>query len=91
MKQKILQQFQNHKKQLAVLIDPDKVNEKQLKVLCTYATAQLKVLCTYATAHQVDYFFVGGSILTHGSIPETITKKICILACHSFPGQCLTS
>ncbi|HCI57578.1 MAG: geranylgeranylglyceryl/heptaprenylglyceryl phosphate synthase [Bacteroidetes bacterium] len=78
MKQKILQQFQNHKKQLAVLIDPDKVNEKQLKVLCTYATA-----------HQVDYFFVGGSILTHGSIPETIAilKKFASLPVILFPGN----
>ena len=78
MKQQILQQFHNHKKQLAVLIDPDKVNEDQLKKLCAYATE-----------HQVDYFFVGGSILTHGSISETIArlKKFASLPVILFPGN----
>ncbi len=78
MKQQLLQQFNNRKKQLAVLIDPDKVNEEHLKKLCEYASA-----------YQVDYFFVGGSILTHGSISETIAwlKKFTSLPVILFPGN----
>ena len=29
-------------------------------------------LCYYSKAHEVDYFFVGGSVITHGSIHQTI-------------------
>ena len=78
MKQQLLQQFHNRKKQLAVLIDPDKVNEEHLKKLCEYASA-----------YQVDYFFFFLSILTHGSISVTIAwlKKFTSLPVILFPGN----
>lgn len=41
------------KKSLAVLIDPDKASE-----------AHLKTLCQKAMLGEIDYFFVGGSLLT---------------------------
>ncbi len=41
------------KKSLAVLIDPDKASE-----------AHLKALCKKANDGEIDYFFVGGSLLT---------------------------
>ena len=52
---------QLNQKQLAVLIDPDKVNELSLKALCSFSE----------TAN-IDYFFVGGSLLTSNLTKTTV-------------------
>ncbi len=68
----------NGSRQIAVLVDPDKANEENIKSLAG--------LANYA---QVDFFLVGGSLLTSGSIDACIeilrkhTNKPIIL----FPGS----
>jgi hypothetical protein len=61
----IYQQIQdakhNGKRMLAVLIDPDKVNELHLDKICHN--------CNEAG---VDFFFVGGSLLTNGDLASTV-------------------
>ncbi len=65
-------------KSLAVLIDPDKANEKHLKQLCLKANYQ-----------NIDYFFVGGSLLSTNNLDFVIsylkinTEKPVLL----FPGN----
>ena len=49
------------RRQMAVLIDPDKVSPKHLDKLCALAEAAA-----------IDYFFVGGSLITRGNIHDTI-------------------
>lgn len=51
----------NNKKMFAVLIDPDKQNTSDLLKTVT--------LCNKA---QVDFFFVGGSLLTNGDLNKTV-------------------
>lgn len=65
-------------KQLAVLVDPDKATE-----------AQVLQLCEYANQNQVDYFFVGGSIITKGDMGSTIKtiKENSQLPVLIFPGN----
>lgn len=53
------------KKSIAVLIDPDKVHEH----------AQLQHLINLASENCVDYFFVGGSLITSTNLSD-ITKQI---------------
>ena len=50
------------RKSLAVLIDPDNVKDP----------VSLRPLLDLATECCVDYFFVGGSLITHNSLTETI-------------------
>ncbi len=50
------------KKSFAVLLDPDKVNLENFPEFLSYAAA-----------HGVDFFFVGGSLITHYAIKELIT------------------
>lgn len=76
--QSILNNSNNGIKMFGVLIDPDKQNVKEL--------IETIKLCNEA---DVDYFFVGGSIITHGDmqkttrlIKENSTKPIII-----FPGN----
>ena len=57
--QQILTKQASGIKQMAVLIDPDKVTEKSIAMLAQKANAA-----------QVDYFFLGGSLLTSGSIKQ---------------------
>lgn len=57
----ILKKFKKGIRQLAVLIDPDKAEADQLSNICKYAEQ-----------NEVDYFFVGGSVITHGNIHYTI-------------------
>jgi len=57
-----LNKKKSNKKSLAVLIDPDKSNEKHLSVLCAKAKNQL-----------IDYFFVGGSLLTTNNLDLVIS------------------
>lgn len=66
------------KKLLAVLIDPDKASENHLKQLLSE-----KALC------KVDFIFVGGSVLTSGSIDNTIKliKRFTEIPCIIFPGS----
>ncbi|CAG0986166.1 MAG: geranylgeranylglyceryl/heptaprenylglyceryl phosphate synthase [Bacteroidetes bacterium] len=64
------------KKQLAVLIDPDKCSAKHLETL-------------FAKQHFIDFFLVGGSLITRGDFSKTIsllkefTQKPVII----FPGN----
>ncbi len=57
----LLRAKQEKKKQLAVLVDPDKADPKQLIALCDRSN---KV--------GVNYFFAGGSLLTNGLLQDTI-------------------
>ena len=53
----------NHKKLFAVLIDPDKQSKEEL----------LEIVSKVNSA-RADFFFVGGSLLTHDSLEECITN-----------------
>ncbi len=66
------------RRMLSVLIDPDKVNEKHLDRICNYADQA-----------EVDFFFVGGSLLTQGDIARTIAgiKKRSEIPVVIFPGN----
>lgn len=65
------------RKMIAVLVDPDKVSERHLDQLCLNATEA-----------SVDFFFVGGSLLTRGNISNTIRgiKKRSNIPVVIFPG-----
>jgi putative glycerol-1-phosphate prenyltransferase len=60
-KLQLLPAFRSGKKQLAVLIDPDHSDEKQLEKLCRDAVR-----------YKVDYFFIGGSLLLNGNLSATL-------------------
>lgn len=53
----VTEYFNRKQKQLAVLVDPDKLSSDQLESLTTVSQKA-----------GVDYFFVGGSLLTSGSL-----------------------
>ena len=55
---------QEGKKSIAVLIDPDKVEE----------SSQLMQLINLASENCVDYFFVGGSLVTTTNLAEVVKK-----------------
>ncbi len=76
--QTILDKKQQGIKQLAVLVDPDKTEPKGLEQLCNSAVK-----------NNIDYFFVGGSLITNGSIAECVTviKKCCNIPVVLFPGN----
>ncbi|MFM1745059.1 MAG: hypothetical protein RLZZ630_996 [Bacteroidota bacterium] len=59
--QQLIETSASGRKMLAVLVDPDKVSERHLETLCRNAEAA-----------KIDYFFVGGSLITRGSISHTI-------------------
>lgn len=69
---------QNGKKQFAILVDPDK---KQTK--------DYVKLATHAAKHQVDYIFVGGSLLTRDNMDECVKaiKDNCNIPIVLFPGN----
>mgnify|MGYP001031583643 CR=1 FL=1 len=71
-------QFSNSKKQLAVLVDPDKASE-----------AHLSALVETCVANKVDYFFVGGSLMVSGDLSETLSflKAHSDIPCILFPGS----
>ncbi|MEP7264100.1 MAG: geranylgeranylglyceryl/heptaprenylglyceryl phosphate synthase [Bacteroidota bacterium] len=79
---KIYQQILNNKnagkKQLAVLVDPDKTQGDDLKRLGELAMNA-----------GVDYFFAGGSLLTTGNITDCVTglKNACDIPVVIFPGS----
>jgi len=74
----IIDLFQQQKKQLAVLIDPDKLSDSE------YAT-----LAKIAQQAGVDFLFVGGSLLTSDSLFRCIRtlKENCELPVVLFPGN----
>jgi putative glycerol-1-phosphate prenyltransferase len=74
----IIKKAQAGKKQLVILIDPDKADE-----------ASLSRLCADAEKLQVDFFLIGGSLLTDGDLEQTIEsiKQKSKLPCIIFPGS----
>jgi putative glycerol-1-phosphate prenyltransferase len=74
----ILTHFIKGTKQLAVLVDPDKTTRKKLHKICAYANE-----------NKVDYFFVGGSIISKGSMSEVIEviKSYSSIPVILFPGN----
>jgi phosphoglycerol geranylgeranyltransferase len=68
----------HNQKKFAVLVDPDKVSGNDLKSL-------IKI----AVHAQVDYFFVGGSLLVNDKLNEIILqiKSSCTIAVILFPGS----
>lgn len=81
MVSKLLQHIElnssNKKKMLAILIDPDHADELRIKNLLQLAEGK------------ADLLFVGGSLVTHGSMDITlkIIKKYSALPCIIFPGS----
>ena len=53
--------YKKGQKQIALLVDPDKVDKEQLEDLCIRAMSA-----------RVDYLFVGGSLLTNGNLPTVV-------------------
>ena len=77
---KIQSSRQSGKKQFAVLVDPDKSDEPSIAALCK-AAAESKV----------DYFFVGGSLLSNGNLQRCVSqiKSNCSIPVILFPGNTL--
>ena len=76
--QSILTNFNNGVKMFGVLIDPDKQNVKEL--------IETIKICNET---DVDYFFVGGSIITHGDMQKTtrLIKENSVKPIIIFPGN----
>jgi len=76
--QQLIETSASGRKMLAVLVDPDKVSERHLDILCRNAESA-----------GVDYFFVGGSLITRGSISHTIRalKNKSTIPVVIFPGN----
>jgi putative glycerol-1-phosphate prenyltransferase len=74
----ILKKKSSGKKQIAILIDPDK---KDVDAIIT--------LCRDAEAAQVDHIFVGGSLLTQGVSENCVevVKRSCNIPVILFPGS----
>ncbi len=73
----IIAKKQQGKKQLAILVDPDKTFGKDLERLTIEAQR-----------HKVDYFFVGGSLITDGDLSACVRliKDNCTIPVVLFPG-----
>lgn len=67
------------KKSIAVLIDPDKIED----------LSRLHYLINLASENCVDYFFVGGSVLTTTNLSEVVKhiKKKCYPPRYSLSGK----
>lgn len=67
-----------NKKMFAILVDPDKVNDKQMSVLVSMAVAA-----------EVDYFLVGGSLVISNYLDECVQmiKQHCSIPVILFPGS----
>lgn len=74
----LLEQIQQPARQFAVLIDPDK-----------YTTNQLQQLLAVSRQHPPDYFFFGGSLLTHDQQNLLIReiRQHCSIPVILFPGN----
>lgn len=75
---KIVSNKEQNKKQIALLIDPDKTEGKMLEKLCQAATK-----------NEIDFLFVGGSLITNGNIHSCINsiKSTCNIPIIIFPGS----
>lgn len=75
---KIFEKFVSGKKQLCVLIDPDKCTENKIELLCKKAESSV-----------VDYFFIGGSLITNDTLGMCIQalKKNTSIPVVIFPGN----
>lgn len=78
--QSIIKRKQEGKKQLAVLIDPDKTDD-----------IRLKKIALLAADNKVDYFFVGGSLLVNNGLDRCIKtmKDLSGIPVVLFPGNTL--
>lgn len=76
--QNIVEKKQAKQKSIAVLIDPDNLNP-----------LILKDLVKLGIENAVDYFFVGGSLITNDSLNSTLTyiKSHTQIPCIIFPGS----
>ena len=74
----IYQLRENNQKALAILVDPDSLSEELL-------AKQVSL----ANENKVDYFFVGGSMITDDCLDETLSyiKKNSSIPCVIFPGS----
>ena len=71
--------YQQGKKSIAILIDPDKVED----------TGKLKYLINLANENCVDFFFVGGSLLTTTNLSDVVKqiKEMVTIPVVIFPGN----
>ncbi|MGB1204874.1 MAG: geranylgeranylglyceryl/heptaprenylglyceryl phosphate synthase [Chitinophagales bacterium] len=76
--QSLLEEKTAKRKKLAVLIDPDKLQKKQIIHIVENAIAA-----------QTDYFFIGGSLLMNNKIDDFILhiKTLCEIPVILFPGS----
>lgn len=76
----ILENKKNKRKCFAVLVDPDKPSDKEIKTIAEKSTTA-----------KVDYFFVGGSLLTTNSLSHCISilKENSDIPVILFPGNSL--
>jgi putative glycerol-1-phosphate prenyltransferase len=58
----ILEKKKQSKKMLSLLIDPDKTS-----------LIQIENICKLTQTHPIDFFFIGGSLLTNNTMPEILT------------------
>ncbi len=74
----IYSSISQNKKQFAVLVDPD-----------SYDETGLLELCKLAEDAEVDYFFIGGSLITKNKINDCtqLIKENCKLPIVLFPGD----
>lgn len=74
----LLKKKENGKKSLAILIDPDNITENSLEPIIELSVDA-----------QVDYFFVGGSLVVSDHLDECILsiKKYCDIPILLFPGS----
>tara|TARA_B100001250_G_scaffold172632_1_gene148619 strand:+ start:8891 stop:9652 length:762 start_codon:yes stop_codon:yes gene_type:complete len=77
---KIIEDKKRNKKSFALLIDPDKQNERQLLSIVEKAKNA-----------SIDYFFVGGSLLTHDSLDLCLStlKENSTIPIILFPGNAM--
>ncbi|WKN40923.1 geranylgeranylglyceryl/heptaprenylglyceryl phosphate synthase [Tunicatimonas pelagia] len=77
--QALLHQQQQKKKSLAIFIDPDQLNE----------VADTLRLISLGAKHQIDYFLVGGSLITTNNLGEAVRtiKDECDIPVILFPGS----
>jgi len=70
--------FKKHIKQISLLIDPGKLSLDDLIPI-----VDLGIL------HGIDFFFIGGSLMSHGILDETLDliKSKCNIPCILYPGS----
>ena len=76
--QGILEAKRNGEKKIAILIDPDKVR-----------AGQVDRITDFAIRAEVDYFFVGGSLIVNDNLDQCLTdiKRHCSIPLILFPGD----